>query len=116
MSAFAFQGTCYASPGEALEAFNASFPVVTGSYIIYMANSTVDAVGNVNYVTNVRNVTNQGGVMNSATLMLSPCSEPSPKFKPEVAAGIWFGFFSTIITLYLLSKNIGVLLSLIRRS
>lgn len=114
MSAFAFSGHCYASPGEALSAFNQSFPIIGDSNFQYLQSSGITAQGLINYVTNVRPVGNSNGSNITATLALTACSEPD-QFDSTVAAGIWFGVFSTVITLYLVSKNAGVILSMIRR-
>lgn len=113
---YAYAGHCYATNGEALAQFQASFPVFSTGYFVSHVTSSVNASGVVSYTMAERqfgsNIVNNR--VNSFTL--ATCSTPdAPVFDPVAAGGVFAFFFLGVAGTWYLSQNLGLILAAVKK-
>ena len=114
---FAFGGHCYASDADALAAFEASFPWQVPPRTITYLSSYLDAngVGLIQYTVRSRDMATGAQVAFNGSLQMPSCNTPDPTFDYLVAGGLFAFFFTSIVGLWLVAKNAGLILEAVRR-
>lgn len=113
---YAFAGHCYATPGEALEAFQESFPVFSAGYFVAHVSSSVNAGGVVSYTMAERQY--GSNILNNRTntFTLASCSVvDAPVFDPVAAGGVFAFFFLGVAGTWYLSQNLGLILEAVKK-
>jgi len=113
---FAYAGHCYATHGEALEAFQKSFPMLGESLWTWHESSSIDAAGMVTYSVVTKPATGNNTTTRSGTLQLAGCGTPdAAEFDAVAAGGVFAFFFLGVAMTWLLSQNIGLILEAIKK-
>lgn len=115
MSAYAIGGLCYATPADALTAFNNLYPIVGETNMIYLVSSSVTASGELAYSLQTRPITGNNLNSRTGTLFLTPCTKPDAPYDYANAGAIWAFFFSFTLLLWIIAKNAGLILNFVRR-
>ena len=113
---FGYDGQCYATTGEALEAFQESFPVFSTGYFISHVSSSVNAAGVVSYTMAERQY--GSNIVNNRinTFTLAPCVTPdAPVFDPVAAGGVFAFFFLGVAGTSYLSQNLGLIVESVKK-
>lgn len=113
---YGFAGACYATTGEALEAFQKSFPLLGDVNWTGHVSSSITATGLINYSVLTRPITSNTLSSRTGTFQLASCSEVdlSP-FDPVVGAAVFALFFASVAGLFVVSKSAGLILEAIKK-
>lgn len=112
----AYADHCYATAGEALEAFQKSFPVIGESLWIWHEASSIDAAGLVTYSVVTKSATGNNTTTRSGTLQLSSCATvDAPIFDPVAAGGVFAFFFLGVAGTWYLAENLGLILEAVKK-
>jgi hypothetical protein len=113
---YAHAGHCYATTGEALEAFQKSFPVWGDANVTALASSSVNASGLLTYSVLTRPITSNTVSSRTGTLQLASCSTvDAPVFDPVAAGGVFAFFFLGVAGTWYLSQNLGLILEAVKK-
>lgn len=113
---FAYAGHCYATTGEALEAFQKTFPVIGDVQWTGHVASSIDASGALSYTVETRAMTGNGLSSRTGTLYLVGCAEADfAPFDPVAAASMWTVMFSITLTLWVTAKKSGMILAFFKK-
>lgn len=113
---FAYAGHCYATNGEALEAFQVSFPQLGDTTWIWHRASSIDAVGAITYTVVTKGSTSNATSNRSGTLQLATCTDVDySAFDPTAAAALWTAMFSITMTLWVIAKKSGMILAFFKK-
>ena len=87
---FAYSDHCYATSGEALEAFQKGFPIFGDTVWVWHTTSSINAAGAITYTVETKSSTGNATSTRSGTIQLASCSTPdAPVFDPVAAAALW---------------------------
>lgn len=113
---FAYAGHCYETIGEALEAFQVSFPRWGDVNVVGHVSSSIDMAGVLSYSVLTRPIAGNTLSSRTGTIQLATCSAAdAPDFDPVAAGGVFAFFFLGVAMTWLLSKNIGLILEGIKK-
>jgi hypothetical protein len=113
----AFAGHCYGTNAEALAAFQASFPLLGDVNLTTHTSSTISIGGTITYSLLSRAFSaNTAAAARTGTIALPTCAAiDAPAFDPVAAAGIFAFFFLGVASTWLLSQNIGLIFTAIKK-
>lgn len=113
---FAYSGHCYATVGEALEAFQVSFPKLGDTVWTWHTSSSISAGGLITYSLVSKPSTTNTTSTRTGTMQLATCSTPdAPAFDPVAAGGVFAFFFLGVVMTWILSQNVGLILEAIKK-
>lgn len=113
---YAYAGHCYATTGQALEAFRMTFPVIGEVQWTGHVASSIDASGALSYTVETCAMTGNGLNSRTGTLQLAPCAEvDAVAFDPVAAGGVFAFFFLGVAGTWLLSQNLGLILEAVKK-
>lgn len=113
---FSFTGHCYATSGDALDAFQKAFPLLGDTMWVWHVSSSINASGLITYSLISKPTSTNTTSNRSGTLQLASCGTPdAPVFDPVSAGAIFIFFFSSVVGLWIVAKNIGLILEAIKR-
>jgi len=112
---FAHAGHCYATTGEALEAFQVSFPKYGDTVWVWHTSSSIDASGLITFSLISKPTTTNTTSTRTGSLQLSACSTPDVEFDSVAAGGIFAFFFLGVAMTWFLSKNLGLILEAVKK-
>lgn len=105
----AVSGICAADASQALQAFVVQFPQRDGAD--WWSLSSASITGSVLSFVPVRN----NSTRPTQSVMLQACDDVTPVFDPVAAGGIFALFFVSVVTTWLVSNNIGLILEAIKK-
>lgn len=112
----AYAGHCYTTAGDALEAFQNTFPVVGDVQWTWHMASSITEAGALSYQVQTRTMANNNLYSRTGTIYLAECATPDvADFDPAAAGGVFAFFFLGVAGAWLLSKNIGLILEGIKK-
>lgn len=112
----AYNGQCYATCAEAHQAFIKQFPYLDGMGFLSYVSSSVNASCVLTYSLNHRPWTTNTLSSRTGTATLPACSTPDiTPFDPVAAGALFAFFFASVVSLWLVSKNIGLILEAIKK-
>lgn len=114
---YGYAGTCYATTGEALESFQKSFPKLGDVNWTSHVSSSINTTGQITYSVQIRPITSNTLSSRTGSFQLAGCSvvDAESPFDPAVASGIFVFFFASIVTVWVVSKNAGLILEAVKR-
>lgn len=113
---FGYAGHCYATTGEALEAFQVSFPVWGDVNVTGHVSSSINATGLLSYSVLTRPITSNTVTSRTGTIQLASCSAvDAPQFDATAAGGVFAFFFLGVAGAWFLSKNLGLILEAVKK-
>lgn len=113
---FGYAGHCYATTGEALEAFQKSFPVLGDTNWVWHTSSSISAAGLITYNVITKPTTTNSTSTRSGTMQLATCSTiDAPVFDPVAAGGVFAFFFLGVAGTWYLSQNLGLILEAVKK-
>jgi hypothetical protein len=114
---YAYTGHCYATTGEALEAFQKGFPLFGDTIWVWHTSSSINATGAITYSVVSKPSTTNSTSTRSGTLQLASCVDADfAAFDPVAAASMWATMFTITMTLWLIAKNAGVILAFFKKN
>lgn len=113
---FAYTGQCYATTGQALEAFQKGFPVLGDTTWVWHTSSSISTAGVITYNVVTKPSTTNTTSNRSGTIQLSPCVTPdAPIFDVVAAGGVFAFFFLGVAGTWYLSQNLGLILEAVKK-
>lgn len=113
---FAYAGHCYSTTGEALEAFQNSFPVWGDVNVTALASGSINGSGLISYSVLTRPIASNTVSSRTGTLQLATCSEvDAPEFDPVAAGGVFAFFFLGVAGTWYLAQNLGLILEAVKK-
>lgn len=113
---FAYAGHCYATTGEALEAFQVSFPRWGDVNVVGHVSSSIDGAGVLSYSVLTRPIASNTVSSRTGTIQLATCSAvDAPEFDAVAAGGVFAFFFLGAAGTWYLSQNLGLILEAVKK-
>lgn len=113
---FAFQGVCYATGAEALEAFAFKFPLIGDANWTAHVSSSINTTGLISYSVLTRPITSNTVSSRTGTLQLVSCTEVTTQdFDPVVGGQFFAVAFVGVLGTWILAQNIGLILEAIKK-
>lgn len=113
---YSYSGVCYADAPKALEAFRADFPFNDPYALITHVSSSVTTTGLISYTANHRLWGNNTLSSRTGTIQLPSCATVTAKeFDPVTASGAFILFFSAVVSIFWLTKNISLILEAVKK-
>jgi len=112
---YALSGSCYETTQEALQSFINSFPRDDGGNFVTLTTATLSGT-TISYQALQRPWTGNALSSRTGSFILQTCPEvTAPDFDPVSAGAIWTFFFSFVVSLWIVAKNAGVIINVVRR-
>jgi len=113
---FAYAGHCYATAGEALKAFQKTFPILGDTTWQWHTSSSINASGLITYNLNTKPTTTNTVSARTGTMQLASCATPDAAvFDPVAAGGVFAFFFLGVAGTWYLAQNLGLILEAVKK-
>lgn len=122
LTGFLVNNVCHATSAQALVAIQAPYPVVAGSapFLVSISGATFTAPSTFNLTLKVHSLVGAQEYLLNHLISLPFCDPAIPLngltlFDPVLAAGLWMFALTMVLGVWVLAKNAGIIIDMIKR-